>query len=69
MGKFMRLPEVKAETGYSGSSIYALVKEKKFPAPIKLGPRARAWDSDEVDEWKAERKAERDARAAMDAHQ
>jgi prophage regulatory protein len=40
---FIRLPEVKAVTGLSKTSLYALIKEKSFPAPVRLGPRAVAW--------------------------
>jgi prophage regulatory protein len=40
---FLRLPEVKAVTGLSKSSLYALVRERSFPAPVRLGPRSVAW--------------------------
>ena len=33
---FLRLPEVKAITGLSKSSLYALIREKSFPAPVRL---------------------------------
>jgi len=66
VSKFLRLPDVMAATGLGRSSIYAFVREKNFPAPIKLGPRASAWDGDEVAAWMDERKSERDARAASD---
>lgn len=61
-----RLPQVKARTGISGSEIYRRIAAKppSFPAPIKLGERASAWDSREVDKWIADRIAERDAKAA-----
>lgn len=52
---FLRLPEVKAITGLSKSSLYALIKEKSFPAPIRLGVRAVAWIRSEVRQWAAER--------------
>jgi prophage regulatory protein len=52
---FMRLPEVKAVTGLSKSSLYALIKEKSFPAPVRLGARAVAWVKSEVRQWAAER--------------
>lgn len=52
---FLRLPEVKAVTGLSKSSLYALIREKSFPAPIRLGPRAVAWVRSEVRQWASER--------------
>ena len=38
---FLRLPEVKAVTGLSKTSIYELIREKRFPAPVRLGPARR----------------------------
>jgi predicted DNA-binding transcriptional regulator AlpA len=52
---FLRLPEVKAITGLSKSSLYALIKEKRFPSPVRLGARAVAWVRSEVRQWAAER--------------
>lgn len=53
--QLLRLPTVCERVGYKRSQIYALVGENLFPAPIRLGPRAVAWDSDEVDRWVHER--------------
>jgi len=52
---FIRLPEVKAVTGLSKTSLYALIKEKNFPAPVRLGPRAVAWVKSEIRQWAVER--------------
>ena len=52
---FMRLPEVKAVTGLGKTSIYELIRDKSFPAPIHLGPRAVAWVRSEVRQWAVER--------------
>ena len=35
----------------SRSRLYALVKEKAFPAPLSLGKRTVAWESSEVQSW------------------
>lgn len=59
----LRLPEVKARTGLSRSSIYLRIASREFPCPVKLGARASAWDSSEIDAWIAARIAERDGRA------
>ncbi len=52
---FLRLPEVKALTGLSKTSIYELIRGKSFPAPVRLGPRAVAWVRSEVRQWALER--------------
>ena len=52
---FIRLPEVKAVTGLSKTSLYALIKEKSFPAPVRLGPRAVAWVKSEIKQSAVER--------------
>jgi prophage regulatory protein len=52
---FLRLPEVKAVTGLSKTSLYALIREGDFPAPVRLGPRAVAWVRSEVRQWAVER--------------
>jgi predicted DNA-binding transcriptional regulator AlpA len=46
---FLRLPEVKAITGLSKTSLYALIRDRSFPAPVRLGPRAVAWVRSESD--------------------
>ena len=51
----LRLPDVKAITGLSKSSLYALIREKSFPAPVQLGARAVAWVKSEVKQWAAGR--------------
>jgi prophage regulatory protein len=52
---FLRLPEVKAITGLSKSSLYVLIREKSFPAPVRLGSRTVAWVKSEVKQWAADR--------------
>ena len=54
----LRLPAVIARTGYSRSSLYALIQKREFPAPVSLGRRAVAWPSDEIDQWIADRIAQ-----------
>jgi prophage regulatory protein len=53
--QFLRLPEVKAITGLGKTSIYELIRDKSFPAPVRLGPRAVAWVRSEVRQWALER--------------
>jgi prophage regulatory protein len=54
----LRLPQVKARTGRSRSSIYADIKAGRFVAPIRIGARAVGWLQHEVEEWIAARIAE-----------
>lgn len=56
----MRAPAVRQATGYSRSSIYALMKAGKFPKPVRLsGGGAVAWRTSEIAAWiKAQGKPE-----------
>jgi len=62
--KLLRLPEVLDRVGYRRSKVYSLIKEKRFPRPVELGPKARGFLESEVDAWIAERIRERDERLA-----
>lgn len=53
--RIMRLPEVKAATGFGRAHIYNLMKEGRFPKARKIGPRAVGWDSQLVESWVAAR--------------
>lgn len=44
-----RLPAVIAKTTLSEPSIYRLMRQGNFPKPIKIGTRAVAWRSDEIE--------------------
>ena len=46
-----RLPDAKARTGLSRSTIYKLEAEGKFPKRIKLGERAVGWRTSDIDAW------------------
>lgn len=51
---FLRLKQVKARTGLSRSTIYALIKECKFPAQVTLcGGRAVGWIEQEISDYLA----------------
>ncbi|PQA78927.1 AlpA family transcriptional regulator [Rhodoferax sp. TS-BS-61-7] len=54
-GKLLRLTHVEARTALKKSSIYAGVKSRTFPAPVRLGARAVAWREEEIDRWIVER--------------
>jgi len=48
---FLRLPEVLKITGLSRSTLYRMVAEHTFPAPVKLSRRAVAWNQHPVRQW------------------
>jgi prophage regulatory protein len=43
-----RLPAVKAQSGYSRSTIYLRINQGLWPKQISLGPRAIGWPANEV---------------------
>ena len=51
----IRLPEVKARTGLSRSTIYEQIRDGKFPKQVSLGSRATGWRESEVNQWVASR--------------
>ena len=58
----LKLPTLKMRVQLSRSEIYRKVSAGTFPAPIKVGERAVAWCSIEVDAWIQARITDRDAR-------
>ncbi len=52
---FLKLRTVIARTALSRSEIYRRVNSGSFPRPIKLGIRAIAWQSSQVNQWIAGR--------------
>ncbi len=55
----IRLDRVKARTCLSRSTIYAYMREGRFPEPLALSDRCVAWIEGEIDAWIAERIANR----------
>lgn len=49
--RFVRLPEVKALTGLSRSTVYERIREGQFPKPVGLGGRNVGWVESEVSAW------------------
>jgi prophage regulatory protein len=58
--RLLRLQETSSKTGLPSRSIYHEIQAGRFPAPVKIGPRASAWLESEVDQWIADRISERD---------
>ncbi|TPL00684.1 AlpA family transcriptional regulator [Mesorhizobium sp. B2-4-14] len=60
---FLRRPDVLRLTGLSPSSLYEVMKAGTFPLPIRIGPKAVAWDTDEITEWQERCLANRNSAA------
>lgn len=48
--RLLPLPEVESRSGFKSSFIYQLIKEGKFPKPVKIGAASR-WRESEVQQW------------------
>jgi prophage regulatory protein len=59
--RILRLRDVMLRTGLPRSSIYRAITQGRFPSPVPLGLRTVGWVQAEVDDWIAQRVAERDA--------
>ena len=51
MTRLLRISEVVSTTGLGRSTVYRLVKENKFPSPVRLSERSSAWREDQIKEW------------------
>ena len=58
--RLLRLPEVEVRVGLGKTAIYALIKEGRFPRPVKLGA-ASVWVDAEITQWMAALVMHRDA--------
>src|SRR6516164_8205852 len=53
--RILRRKQVEVRTGLSRSTIYAMIPDGSFPAPVTLGAKAVGWLQNEVEEWITER--------------
>jgi prophage regulatory protein len=51
MDNILRLPAVQQRVGLSRSQIYELVRQGRFPPPVKLSERASGWSELSVSHW------------------
>lgn len=51
--RLLRRETVKEITSFSDSELDRRVRQGRFPASIRLGPRTVVWDSETVDAWLA----------------
>ena len=47
----MRMDEIVSLLGFGRSTLYAMIKNHQFPAPIKIGKRKTAWRTEVVMDW------------------
>ena len=61
----LSISDLRAKKGivFSKCHLDRMIKEGRFPKPIWLGPRRRAWPEVEIDQWIDGKIAERDARS------
>lgn len=53
--RLIRLPDVEAATGCKKSTLYMLLRQGKFPKPIRLSARMVAWSETAVLQWVQDR--------------
>jgi predicted DNA-binding transcriptional regulator AlpA len=55
----LSIPEVLTRTGLPERTFYWLRKHDRFPQPMRIGPRDRAYPAAVIDEWIAAHRGER----------
>ena len=61
---FIGIAAVEGRIGLKKTAVYRLMREGKFPRPVRLTGKAVRWVVAEIDDWQRERLAERDRDAA-----
>jgi prophage regulatory protein len=51
----LRLPAVLQLTGLARSTVYRMVADHTFPAPVRIAKRAVAWRREELQRWTEQR--------------
>lgn len=51
MQNFLRITQVMEKTGIARSTLWMMVKENKFPKPIKISQRITVWKETDIDNW------------------
>ncbi len=52
---FWRWRELRKRVPFGRTTIWTMVRDKRFPQPYKIGKAAVAWRSDEIEAWIAAR--------------
>lgn len=58
--RLIPLIAVMARVGLGRTTIYKMVRERNFPAPVKIGQRASRWIETEVVAWQLDQISARD---------
>jgi prophage regulatory protein len=53
--RLIRKPEVLSRTGLGNTTLYALVKQGRFPPPLPIAGRAVAWREIDINGWISDR--------------
>jgi len=51
MSALLRRYQVEHLVGLKKSAIYKMIREGKFPKPVRISDRAVAWRQEEVEQW------------------
>lgn len=54
----IRERELRERLGISHSTIWRMLRAGKFPAPVRISQRVKAWRAADVERWLAERAGE-----------
>jgi prophage regulatory protein len=57
MDRFLRLREVCTQLGISRSTIYRMINDGTFPAPVLVSKKSKAWPESEITKYQKERVA------------
>ncbi len=49
--KILRAPQVLEKVGMGRTWLYSEIAAGRFPAGIKIGPRARGWTEASIEQW------------------
>jgi prophage regulatory protein len=69
MERILRRRDLRAASGLGVTRIDELIREGRFPRPIRLGDRAVGWLESDVAAWQAKRIAERDSLSVVSERQ
>ena len=61
--EFISRAEVERRVGLRKTALYRMLREGRFPRPVRLGSKTVRWVSAEVDAWMRDRLVERDRAA------
>jgi prophage regulatory protein len=51
LDRLIRMPELEVLTGLSRATIYRLIRQKRFAAPVALAANSRGWFASQVRAW------------------